>query len=268
MRLADLASLLLPAAACVSLPRNKQMRPAIWFAPPSSTFSPSVLQHQLSSTTQEWIEVRLGPDSQLMLKNSVSCVSELLSAEECRVLIQAAEDCISHNPRIESSKELFVNVPLCDMDNAARAISRALIHERVLPLLERQLPPGTLTDMFGRSHQLSSMQLRFSRGEPAVNRYIVGGDFSVHCDGCDVTIVVPLNEQGAFEGGGTYFWHEAVERGDAEPNRDAIHINAPLGSGLLFHGNVQHAGKAVEEGVRHLYVASFSCVRQGTDKDV
>ena len=63
---------------------------------------------------------------------------------------------------------------------------------------------------------------------------------------------------GSFEGGGTSFWHESIDRGDAEPDHNMIHINPPRGTAVLFHGNVQHAGRNVLSGIWHLYVASFS----------
>ena len=60
------------------------------------------------------------------------------------------------------------------------------------------------------------------------------------------------------QGGGTCFWHEDVERGEAQIDRMAVHVNAPQGVAVLFNGDMQHAGQMVRCGVRHLYVASFN----------
>ena len=61
-----------------------------------------------------------------------------------------------------------------------------------------------------------------------------------------------------FEGGGTEFWPEDAG-GDDDPSCCCLHPTA--GTGVVFNGNVKHAGRAVAQGLRHVLVASFSVVK-------
>ena len=110
--------------------------------------------------------------------------------------------------------------------------------------------------------KLKNMQVVFSPGEPAVNRYCDGGKFKVHTDKESVTINVLLSDLGAFGGGGTMFWPEETEiRSEADMVRsaaDMVLLRPLQGTAVLFNGSVMHAGREVASGIRHLYVASFS----------
>ena len=191
------------ALACLAVPalahaqHDQAPPPWISFASHGSTgYSPSVVEHSAAASGREpFLEARLGTDSDLLLQNSVMCVPQLLSPAECQHLVQAAERHISSNPLIEPTEQ-FVNVRLCDMDAAALNLSNTLLRQRVLRFLQSELPESSLKTLFGHSKQLDQMELEFSRDEPAVNRYIKGGDFSVHCDGKAITVIVPLDEKG------------------------------------------------------------------------
>merc|ERR1712224_316800 len=105
----------------------------------------------------------------------------------------------------------------------------------------------------------------FSPGEPAVNRYMVGGGIAPHADKQSITINVVLSDLGAFTGGGTSFWpQKSRQTGNAEMlegednNEDVVLLRPQQGAALLFNGNVTHAGRAVKTGIRHTYVASFN----------
>lgn len=194
-RCVALAWLAVPALAHA----QQDQAPPQWisFASHGSTgYSPSVVEHSAAASGREpFLEARLGTDSDLLLQNSVMCVPQLLSPAECQHLVQAAEQHISSNPLIEPTEQ-FVNVRLCDMDAAALNLSNTLLRQRVLRFLQSELPESSLKTLFGHSKQLDQMELEFSRDEPAVNRYIKGGDFSVHCDGKAITVIVPLDEKG------------------------------------------------------------------------
>ena len=42
-------------------------------------------------------------------------------------------------------------------------------------------------------------------------------------------------------------------------------VTVPRGSALLFNGNIRHAGRAVESGTRHVWVASFDLMKKEVD---
>ena len=65
----------------------------------------------------------------------------------------------------------------------------------------------------------------------------------------------------SFKGGGTAFWPAQSQQG-REDKKEADEICEVLlqpqqGMGVLFNGQLSHAGKRVTSGLRHVYVASF-----------
>ena len=107
-------------------------------------------------------------------------------------------------------------------------------------------------------------ELEWSEGEPAINVYTHAGGFGTHKDHMALTVLIPLTspENGDFKGGGTGFWSKRDEEmGQFEMNRDGgptAVIRPPLGTALIFGGDLSHAGMPVESGVRSVFVASFS----------
>jgi hypothetical protein len=87
-----------------------------------------------------------------------------------------------------------------------------------------------------------------------------------------------LLRDGCFEGGGTAFWAEDENRErrscqnpdlrslDPEHAKDqsggayapTVSVQPMAGVGVIFNGNMKHAGKVVSCGARHVLVASFS----------
>ena len=94
--------------------------------------------------------------------------------------------------------------------------------------------------------------------------YTHAGGFGTHKDHMALTVLIPLTspENGDFKGGGTGFWSKRDEEmGQFEMNRDGgptAVIRPPLGTALIFGGDLSHAGMPVESGVRSVFVASFS----------
>ena len=94
-----------------------------------------------------------------------------------------------------------------------------------------------------------------------------GGCFSPHKDLHSLTVLMPLVDSWAFEGGGTAFWASpagAVDRElgtvphDINTTPPTIMLAPPAGTALLFGGAVTHAGQPVTAGQRAVFVASFS----------
>jgi len=116
------------------------------------------------------------------------------------------------------------------------------------------------------------MDIAFSLNEPAVNVYSAGGEFAQHEDNHMITVLVPLAEAEAFEGGGTAFWPNTFNPGQSSDDGDAeatlLHVREtkgdglvllpPRGTAMLFVGSVTHAGVCVVSGVRMVWVASFN----------
>mmetsp|Transcript_17138 Transcript_17138/g.28708 ORF Transcript_17138/g.28708 Transcript_17138/m.28708 type:complete len:127 (+) Transcript_17138:480-860(+) len=113
------------------------------------------------------------------------------------------------------------------------------------------------------------MHARYSAGEPAVNIYQAGGEFAPHTDNEHLTMLIPLDPVGAFEGGGTAFWAKSHHRPHVDgqlapdgadrswlPPHHVLKLTA--GTAILFGGNVTHAGLPVTSGTRHVFVVSFT----------
>lgn len=127
--------------------------------------------------------------------------------------------------------------------------------------------------------------LKFSSREPAINIYTPGGEFLAHKDAQALTVLLPLSRpttmagkndntgetsakedtttssDPGFQGGGTAFWSQNARGHRVEA--PSLVLKPPAGTALLFGGCVTHAGVAVGEGTRVVFVASFS--RQNTN---
>lgn len=140
--------------------------------------------------------------------------------------------------------------------------------QRLLSYVEAQLPNVALS-FFGQKVNLGQMRRRFSPGEPAINIYTAGGEFNPHTDKEHLTLLIPLDPPGAFEGGGTAFWSdghimpstaEELKSDELDPSRWLPHdhtVRALAGTAVIFGGDVTHAGLRVTAGTRHLFVMSF-----------
>ena len=125
-------------------------------------------------------------------------------------------------------------------------------------------PEEYLGDMCESIRELYMMgELEWSEGEPAINVYTEGGGFGYHKDHMALSVLVPLSAPDDFGGGGTGFWSQAACPPDlpdgAPPDAppDAV-IRPPLGTAIVFGGDVTHAGLPVDAGLRSVFVASLS----------
>merc|ERR1712118_372188 len=119
------------------------------------------------------------------------------------------------------------------------------IRQRVLAFFEQKLPDKA-EEIFGQGCGLFQLAPTFSNNEPALNRYMKGGEFPVHKDGFALTINVLLSEPGAFSGGGTTFWqqHESEQLSslDAQLGKEFV-LHPHQGMGVIFNGKLSHAGR-------------------------
>ena len=102
-------------------------------------------------------------------------------------------------------------------------------------------------------------ELEWSEGEPAINVYTEQGGFGTHKDHMALTVLLPLTT--GFEGGGTGFWsaQDELAFGDGSPAGPPTKvIRPPLGTALIFGGDISHAGMPVQSGLRSVFVCSFT----------
>ena len=210
------------------------------------------------------LEVCLAKDHRLFLWNSIVVVPDFLTRDECHIFMDAADRSASVGSaagKFYSNQPGLNRYPVRKLDLEAQMLSDSVQKERLLPLLQRSSFCG---ELFGTS-QLKDLKAFYSPGEPAVNRYIAGGAIAPHIDREQLTLNVVLSEPGAFHGGGTAFWPQktmdsALEESTQEVEDDVVILRPLQGTAIIFNGQVTHAGRAVTEGIRHAYVASFSLV--------
>ena len=101
-------------------------------------------------------------------------------------------------------------------------------------------------------------ELEWSEGEPAINVYAAGGQFGTHKDHLALTVLIPLSAPDDFAGGGTGFWSRGRAESESPEAPPTTVLTPPLGTALLFGGDVTHAGMPVASGLRSVFVASFS----------
>lgn len=122
-------------------------------------------------------------------------------------------------------------------------------------------------------------ELEWSEGEPAINVYTADGRFGPHKDHMALTVLVPLSSPADFAGGGTGFWSRSQEglpafdlidenKGATMPDGPPTAVlRPPLGTALVFGGDLVHAGMPVETGLRSVLVASFSTRTAASPED-
>ena len=197
--------------------------------------------------------------------HSILVLDSVSSASECESLAAEASQAATKE---REAKELagLVRRPVRDFISAAGTELCDALLLRQLALLDAHAP--TLrADLFGDIISASATTLftneglAWSEGEPALNVYTAGGQFTPHEDEQSLTCLVNISKVGAYEGGGTAFW----SREDAGANRSLCDTNPPTaliapppGTAIIFGGTVTHAAQPIVSGERIVFVASFS----------
>ncbi|KAJ1457380.1 hypothetical protein M885DRAFT_496680 [Pelagophyceae sp. CCMP2097] len=125
-------------------------------------------------------------------------------------------------------------------------------------------PDLYLDDVYSTLRELySAGELEWSEGEPAINVYTPGGGFGAHKDHLALSVLIPLTSPDVdFDGGGTAFWSafdlQGLENDAAPDGPPTLLLRPKLGTAMLFGGDVTHAGASVTDGIRSVFVASFS----------
>ena len=225
-------------------------------------------------------EVRLAPRSQLVARNSIVLVPNLVSHTECVALVCEVDsryDEAWHRPEGVTPLERY---PIGTLSELAQATFETILRERLLPFISAELPAveaairaRSQVSEASRSKPLCGLDFKYSDNEPAINRYSEGGQFDAHTDNHALTINVLLDaDVDAFRGGGTEFWREHAsasaicgddsgapsDASQNEPRGAVVRVEPTAGVGVVFNGSVRHCGRVVTRGVRHLLVASFN----------
>jgi len=232
-------------------------------------------------STTPWHEERLSPADgsraceSVVAGRSVIIVTGFASQFECETLMDsAAAVAWFRRTQLTGEEETLrpgrLRLPVSErLDKASRYVADDLVG-RALDLVERELP--SVAELLTRGQPsrgpppLRHMPLVFSPGEPAVNVYTVGGEFSPHEDKQALTLLVPLSSASLYDGGGTAFWSAAMRGESVEPHvrlregevAPTLVLRPSPSDAILFAGNVTHAGLPVLCGTRFVFVASFS----------
>ena len=215
---------------------------------------------------EQFDELRLAADSETFCRNSILLVPEFLSPDECRLLL----DCTEQKAQLVGGSRKKIRMAVLDngamgpgepggLGAEAEELWEQVMNERVLPMIGGI--PGC-EKLFGTDCQHSDIQ--YDGLEPCVNRYLEQGAFETHRDEQTMTVLCLLDDQG-FEGGGTEFWAEVPgNENRLGTNPQALKCDPSLrlhprpGVGVIFHGQVWHAGAPTIAGCRYLLVASFN----------
>ena len=205
---------------------------------------------------------------------SIIQIEDMVSPDECKNIIEEVlkQDAASPTSTLEKKPGL-VRIPTRDAaERAAESnvpcanplsadvdkVLHAIIQRAVRVVTEQT--PSISEVLFAEEsvYQLLNTELlKFSSREPAINIYTPGGEFLAHKDAQALTVLIPLScPEQDFHGGGTSFWSQD-SRGHRVEDPTVI-LKPPAGTAMLFGGCVTHAGVPVEEGIRVVFVASFS----------
>lgn len=222
--------------------------------------------------------VQLGVDAKSVERNSLLLVPNLLTVAECDLLIEDVE--LNGLEGAQNGGGGFERHRISQLSPSTSALFDRVLRERLLPLVAAELPgledyiwacstqPESAettgmapTQTRSTTTPLGLLPYRFTPNEPAINRYSDGADFGAHTDQQALTLNILLRASGAesFEGGGTAFWREGVSPpATCVDDLPTMWLQPDAGVGVVFNGQVKHAGRPVTAGVRHLLVASFS----------
>ena len=184
---------------------------AMYFLTPSYTPFPSAELAPRPQSTLTFHRFCKPNNKAATLTNACVLVSHQLTRTECQFLSTEIDQILDHTQYLRdcysvdhpSDLQGLRRVSIQDMSAASRQLSHDLIFNRILPVLQAQQPQ--LLEELGLHHRPNkTFTLEFASDEPAINRYMPGGEFDPHEDGYALTVVVLLSDE--FEGGGTMFW--------------------------------------------------------------
>lgn len=219
----------------------------------------------------------------LAFGHAVVVIPDFIGADERKTFIDAAQAVarkseaelvnggVGQGPSAAQSTTGRLRLQVADrLDTPSNMLTETILR-RALAFVQEHLPAAGARMLKCSASSLCMLPdhpgLEFSPGEPAVNIYTATGEFKPHEDKMGLTVLITLNGEDEFVGGGTAFWSPEhmndARRGRAEPE---LVLKPAAGHALLFGGEVTHAGRPVESGTRCMFVASFSPKACAPDK--
>ncbi len=239
-----------------------------------STYTITEVSIDDKSTHHEQYSTSIGE----RIKNgeSILQIEDLVTPTECKYIIeevlrQDAAPTTLEKPglvrlpsRAAAERAAASNIPCADPLSADVDNLLHTILKRAASVMTEQIPSLSEVLFNGESvcQLLETKRLEFSSREPAINIYTPKGEFLAHKDAQAITVLIPLSCPEQFQGGGTSFWSQD-SRGHRVEDPTII-LKPPAGTAMLFGGCVTHAGVSVEDGVRVVFVASFSSATEGS----
>mmetsp|Transcript_49075 Transcript_49075/g.59437 ORF Transcript_49075/g.59437 Transcript_49075/m.59437 type:complete len:326 (+) Transcript_49075:53-1030(+) len=302
-----LLGFLLPSSTALvpsdHIARKPYSRRPFHVAPP---FARAALQTRLGASKHEvhWLDEEKSYQDPLILGEAIArgevvlSIPDVADVDECDALFDAALDtCDERGIAIGGRSRFSVSDPTAFSNHVVLICEEMLlrvldyIDERIPSIYETlfkstdewllwqplnaqleklSVPPSRHLNEVCRSlRELYMMgELEWSEGEPAINVYEAEGHFGAHKDHLALTVLIPLASPSEdFDGGGTGFWvgNRKVDENPEGP--PTMVLKPPPGTALIFGGDVTHAGMAVEDGCRSVFVCSFSTRTPVSSKD-
>jgi len=181
------------------------------------------------------------------LNNVIATGSQLLSQEECSAIIAEAEAVNDWGKSFShASKDQEASMPdRVKVDSLPSTLSwlSGVLARRVCPAVESAFPEFSQA----RAHNLRLYQASVLRYDAETAAGPVGTP--VHQDFSFLTLTVPLNDPGEYQGGGT--WIEALQ----------CALRPAQGHCLAHSGPVWHSGEVVQGGRRYALALFFHSAR-------
>jgi len=237
------------------------------------------LKSNVLATSGDWDAIWIRPSPEetapplgesLASGDVVVCVPNMVTPAEIQTLVDAGtrEACAEQEKILRRGLPISVlkgktQLPCTGLSDEVAALCEVILR-RAMKFVDSSLPSvgracvsqkETLTTLYNNG------ELAFAHREPAINVYSAKGEFAPHRDGQDLTILFPLSIAGVdYVGGGTGFWEGSC---GTKPNLPPQVVLKPEpGTAMLFAGHVTHAGMPVIEGLRVVFVSSFSNSRK------
>lgn len=199
--------------------------------------------------------------SNQLLHNTLIVLPDLLSTEECEMLVQDAERILEEKKRNNIGKGVKTEswTIYSSFESRCQKVMKRILENVVLDFIEARLPQ--VDRLLFRDHKVipKGMPMEYYWDDPVVIKYKAGNMLAPHTDDRDLTIVVPLNPLRDFplDGGGTRFWIEGTTPELADDD-SGVSLQPKCGSGILFNGNITHSGNSVVEGTRFVLMTSIT----------
>lgn len=195
-----------------------------------------------------------------LLHNTILVLPNLLTPQECKLLVANAERILDNAEHIGVKTEKWTLYS--HFTHQCQHIMEVLLQKHTLAFIQQRLPDVAEKLCLCRNDndEQSSVAkgMEYYWDDPVIIKYTAGNRLAPHEDMRQLTIVVPLNPSKDFPlvGGGTRFWPQGTIA--PEDEHGGVSVMAPAGSGIVFNGDITHSGNSVLEGTRFVLMTSIN----------